>query len=168
MPPEETVLAFADVAGLQEALLGMTAMNCIVLWNLGTRQLLKKIPVGWSFPASVCHKAYSDAVGAFSDSFWSSRYLERDVRGASAAAVLASGTIAVWDLFLGQCTALLPPNSGGSWSLARWSVTDTCLLAGQEDGSVYLYEYTGACRPASCLPRTPEPNPSGGSSETAL
>ncbi|ETE60961.1 Partner and localizer of BRCA2, partial [Ophiophagus hannah] len=66
-------------------------------------------------------------------------YLERDVRGSSAAAVLTSGTIAVWDLFLGQCTALLPPNSGGSWSLARWSITDTCLLAGQEDGSVYLY-----------------------------
>ncbi|KAK9393335.1 partner and localizer of BRCA2 [Crotalus adamanteus] len=206
MPPEETVLAFADVAGLQEALLGMTAMNCIVLWNLGTGQLLKKIPVEWSFPASVCHKAYSDAGLLFlvfshphaedsqlpgNPAFQivalnpktarssgvmllalppsiQGRYLERDVRGASAAAVLASGTIAVWDLFLGQCTALLPPNSGGSWSLARWSVTDTCLLAGQEDGSVYLYEYTGACRPASCLPRTLEPNPSGGSSETAL
>ncbi|ETE60066.1 Partner and localizer of BRCA2, partial [Ophiophagus hannah] len=62
MPPEETILAFADVAGLQEALLGMTAMNCIVLWNLGSGQLLKKIPVGWSFPASVCHKAYSDSL----------------------------------------------------------------------------------------------------------
>lgn len=79
--------------------------------------------------------------------FWSFRYLERDVRGSSAAAVLTSGTIAVWDLFLGQCTALLPPNSGGSWSLARWSVTDTCLLAGQEDGSVYLYRYTGGLHP---------------------
>ncbi|KAG8145411.1 hypothetical protein E2320_011950, partial [Naja naja] len=287
MPPEETVLAFADVAGLQEALLGMTAMNCIVLWNLGSGQLLKKIPVGWSFPASVCHKAYSYSGLLFlvfshphtkdsqlpgnpafqivalnpktarssevmllapppgiqgrqgheaepsrrtsmiaacnlwrcllayprgvgcprssaSATFWnpgricpdgqpgsgwagscgraqalspggglaleglahalspptsgdvldslqvknrlvallekeeensSQRYLERDVRGSSAAAVLTSGTIAVWDLFLGQCTALLPPNSGGSWSLARWSVTDACLLAGQEDGS---------------------------------
>ncbi|XP_026540161.1 partner and localizer of BRCA2 [Notechis scutatus] len=75
------------------------------------------------------------------------RYLEHDVRGSSAAAVLTSGTIAVWDLFLGQCTALLPPNSGGSWSLARWSVTDTCLLAGQEDGSVYLYRYSGGLHP---------------------
>ncbi|XP_070616999.1 partner and localizer of BRCA2 isoform X2 [Erythrolamprus reginae] len=185
MPPEETVLAFADVAGLQEALLGMTAMNCIVLWNLGTGQLLSKIPVGWSFPASVCHKAYSDSgllflvfshphakdsqqpgnpafqVVALNPKTARSsgvtlltpppgiqgRYLERDVKGSSAAAVLTSGTIAVWDLFLGQCTALLPPISGGSWSLARWSVTDACLLAGQEDGSVYLYRYTGGLQP---------------------
>ncbi|XP_070811377.1 partner and localizer of BRCA2 [Pituophis catenifer annectens] len=185
MSPKETVLAFADVAGLQEALLGMTAMNCIVLWNLGTGQLLKKIRVGWSFPASVCHKAYSDSGLLFlvfshphtkdsqqpgNPAFQivalnpktarnsevmllapppgiQGRYLERDVRGSSAAAVLTSGTIAVWDLFLGQCTALLPPNSGGSWSLARWSVTDSCLLAGQEDGSVYLYRYTGGLHP---------------------
>uniref|UniRef100_A0A8C5RVE3 Partner and localiser of BRCA2 WD40 domain-containing protein n=1 Tax=Laticauda laticaudata TaxID=8630 RepID=A0A8C5RVE3_LATLA len=185
MPPEETVLAFADVAGLQEALLGMTAMNCIVLWNLGSGQLLKKIPVSWSFPASVCHKAYSDSGLLFlvfshphakdsqlpgNPAFQivalnpktarssgvmllapppgiQGRYLEHDVRGSSAAAVLTSGTIAVWDLFLGQCTALLPPNSGGSWSLARWSVTDTCLLAGQEDGSVYLYRYSGGLHP---------------------
>ncbi|XP_026560349.1 partner and localizer of BRCA2 [Pseudonaja textilis] len=184
-PPEETVLAFADVAGLQEALLGMTAMNCIVLWNLGSGQLLKKIPVGWSFPASVCHKAYSDSGLLFlvfshphakdsqlpgNPAFQimalnpktarssgvmllapppgvQGRYLERDVRGSSAAAVLTSGAIAVWDLFLGQCTALLPPNSGGSWSLVRWSVTDTCLLAGQEDGSVYLYRYSGGLHP---------------------
>uniref|UniRef100_A0A8C7E327 Partner and localiser of BRCA2 WD40 domain-containing protein n=1 Tax=Naja naja TaxID=35670 RepID=A0A8C7E327_NAJNA len=186
MPPEETVLAFADVAGLQEALLGMTAMNCIVLWNLGSGQLLKKIPVGWSFPASVCHKAYSysgllflvfshphtkDSQLPGNPAFQivalnpktarssevmllapppgiQGRYLERDVRGSSAAAVLTSGTIAVWDLFLGQCTALLPPNSGGSWSLARWSVTDACLLAGQEDGSVYLYRYSGELHPS--------------------
>uniref|UniRef100_A0A670Y454 Partner and localiser of BRCA2 WD40 domain-containing protein n=1 Tax=Pseudonaja textilis TaxID=8673 RepID=A0A670Y454_PSETE len=185
LPPEETVLAFADVAGLQEALLGMTAMNCIVLWNLGSGQLLKKIPVGWSFPASVCHKAYSDSGLLFlvfshphakdsqlpgNPAFQimalnpktarssgvmllapppgvQGRYLERDVRGSSAAAVLTSGAIAVWDLFLGQCTALLPPNSGGSWSLVRWSVTDTCLLAGQEDGSVYLYRYSGGLHP---------------------
>ncbi|XP_007433957.2 partner and localizer of BRCA2 isoform X1 [Python bivittatus] len=181
-PPEETVLAFADVAGVQEALLGMTTMNCIVLWNLGTGQLLKKMPVGWSFPASVCHKAYSDSGLLFmvlshphakestlcgNPAFQivalnprtarssgvmllslppgvQGRYLERDVRNASAAAVLTSGTIAVWDLFLGQCTAVLPPNSEGSWSLARWSVTDTCLLTGQEDGTVYLYRYTGS------------------------
>ncbi|XP_063171181.1 partner and localizer of BRCA2 [Candoia aspera] len=182
MPPEETILAFADVAGVQEALLGMTAMNCIVLWNLGTGQLLKKMPVGWSFPASVCHKAYSDSgllfmvlshphakvsqlrenpafqIVALNPKTASSsrvmvlslppgiqgRCLECDVRDASAAAVLTSGTIAVWDLFLGQCTALLPPHSEGSWTLARWSVTDTCLLAGQDDGTVYLYRHIGS------------------------
>lgn len=80
------------------------------------------------------------------DIAFGSRYLEGEVKGASAAAVLTSGTIAVWDLFWGQCTALLPPNSEGSWSLARWSVTDTCLLAGQKDGSVYIYSYTTALR----------------------
>ncbi|XP_032086933.1 LOW QUALITY PROTEIN: partner and localizer of BRCA2 [Thamnophis elegans] len=205
IPPEETVLAFAHVAGLQEALLGMTAMNCIVLWNLGTGQLLKKIPVEWSFPASVCHKAYSDSGLLFlvfshphakdsqlpeNPAFQmvvlnpktarssgvmllpcppgiQGRSLERDVRGSSAAAVLTSGTIAVWDLFLGQCTALLPPNSGGSWCLVRWSSTDTCLMAGQEDGSVYLYRYTGGSTwlrgPQTWHPafqETLEPNPS--------
>ncbi|XP_062999735.1 partner and localizer of BRCA2 isoform X2 [Elgaria multicarinata webbii] len=182
MPPEDTILAFAEVDGKQEALVGMTTLNCVVIWNLRTGQLLRKMSVGYSYPASVCHKAYSDSgllfvvlshphakeskacgnpafqVVALNPKTARStgvmllslplgiggRYLEGEVRDASAAAVLTSGAIAVWDLFLGQCTALLPPNSDESWSLVRWSVTDTCLLAGQKDGSVYIYSYTAS------------------------
>ncbi|KAH0631714.1 hypothetical protein JD844_019464 [Phrynosoma platyrhinos] len=197
MPPEETILAFADVEGMQEALVGMTAMNCLVVWNLASGQLLRKMSLGCSYPASVCHRAYADSgllfvvlshphakeskahgipafqvvainpktarsatvmslslplgsrgrqVLAASLVAWKAScqklYMEGEVRDASAAAVLTSGTIAVWDLFLGRCTAMLPPNSEGNWSLVRWSVTDRCLLAGQSDGSVYVYSYT--------------------------
>ncbi|KFP81471.1 Partner and localizer of BRCA2, partial [Apaloderma vittatum] len=61
MPPEETVLAFAEVEGMRDALVGTTTVNDIVVWNLGTGQLLKKMHVGYSYPASVCHRAYSDS-----------------------------------------------------------------------------------------------------------
>ncbi|KGL86024.1 Partner and localizer of BRCA2, partial [Charadrius vociferus] len=185
MPPEETVLAFAEVEGMRDALVGTTAVNSIVVWNLKTGQLLKKMHVGYSYPASICHRAYSDSgllfvvlshphakesetcgnpafrVVAFNPKtarstgvmFSSlppghagrqvpgglcgagcippSRYLEGDVKDASAAAVLTSGAIAVWDLLLGHCTALLPPDPEGSWALARWATASACLLAGQ-------------------------------------
>ncbi|NXC78349.1 PALB2 protein, partial [Anhinga anhinga] len=63
MPPEETVLAFAEVEGMRDALVGTTAVNGIVVWsvNLKTGQLLKKMHVGYSYPASICHRAYSDS-----------------------------------------------------------------------------------------------------------
>ncbi|XP_049647857.1 partner and localizer of BRCA2 isoform X5 [Accipiter gentilis] len=179
MPPEETVLAFAEVEGMRDALLGTTAVNSIVVWNLKTGQLLKKMHVGYSYPASICHRAYSDSgllfvvlshphakesescgnpafrVIAFNPKtarstgvMFSSlppghagRYLEGDVKDASAAAVLTSGAVAVWDLLLGRCTALLPPPPAGSWALARWATTGACLLAGQRDGTVCLYRY---------------------------
>ncbi|XP_029857521.1 partner and localizer of BRCA2 isoform X2 [Aquila chrysaetos chrysaetos] len=179
MPPEETVLAFAEVEGMRDALLGTTAANSIVVWNLKTGQLLKKMHVGYSYPASICHRAYSDSgllfvvlshphakesescgnpafrVIAFNPKtarstgvMFSSlppghagRYLEGDVKDASAAAVLTSGAVAVWDLLLGRCTALLPPAPAGSWALARWATTGACLLAGQRDGTVCLYRY---------------------------
>lgn len=32
MPPEETILAFTEVDGMQEALVGMTIVNCMVIW----------------------------------------------------------------------------------------------------------------------------------------
>lgn len=32
MPPEETVTAFAEVEGMQEALVGTTAGNSVVVW----------------------------------------------------------------------------------------------------------------------------------------
>ncbi|XP_019329510.1 PREDICTED: partner and localizer of BRCA2 [Aptenodytes forsteri] len=179
MPPEETVLAFAEVEGMRDALVGTTAVNSIVVWNLKTGQLLKKMHVGYSYPASICHRAYSDSgllfvvlshphakesescgnpafrviafnpktarsVGVMFSSLppgHAGRYLEGDVKDASAVAVLTSGAVAVWDLLLGRCTALLPPDPEGSWALARWATTSACLLAGQQDGTVCLYRY---------------------------
>ncbi|XP_066054634.1 partner and localizer of BRCA2 [Chamaea fasciata] len=61
MPPEETVTAFAEVEGMREALVGTTAGNSIVVWNLKTGQLLRKMDIGYSYPASICHRAYSDS-----------------------------------------------------------------------------------------------------------
>ncbi|NXC11548.1 PALB2 protein, partial [Orthonyx spaldingii] len=61
MPLEETVTAFAEVEGMREALVGTTAGNSIVVWNLKTGQLLRKMHVGYSYPASICHRAYSDS-----------------------------------------------------------------------------------------------------------
>uniref|UniRef100_A0A8C0FV92 Partner and localizer of BRCA2 n=1 Tax=Bubo bubo TaxID=30461 RepID=A0A8C0FV92_BUBBB len=139
MPPEETVLAFAEVEGMRDALVGTTAVNSVVVWNLKTGQLLRKMHIGYSYPASICHRAYSDAgllfvvlshphakesescgnaafrVIAFNPKTARStavtfsslppghagRYLEGDVKDASATAVLTSGAIAVWDLLLG-------------------------------------------------------------------
>ncbi|NWV22967.1 PALB2 protein, partial [Origma solitaria] len=61
MPPEETVTAFAEVEGMREALVGTTAGNSVVVWNLKTGQLLRKMNIGYSYPASICHRAYSDS-----------------------------------------------------------------------------------------------------------
>ncbi|XP_074136484.1 partner and localizer of BRCA2 isoform X4 [Sminthopsis crassicaudata] len=179
MSPEETILAFAEVQGMQDALLGTTLMSNIVIWNLKTGQLLKKMQIGNAYQASICHKAYSDMGllfvvlshphGEESESLGSpifrlivinpktalsvdvrpyslpqghtGRFLDGDVKDNLAAAVLTSGTIAVWDLFLGHCRALLLPNSDGNWSFVKWSGTDSCLLAGQKNGSVFVYSY---------------------------
>ncbi|XP_036595210.1 partner and localizer of BRCA2 [Trichosurus vulpecula] len=179
MSPEETILAFAEVQGMQDALLGTTLMSNIVIWNLKTGQLLKKMQIGNSYQASICHKAYSDMGllfvvlshphGKEIESMGSpifqlivinpktalsadvrpyslpqghtGRFLDGEVKDTLAAAVLTSGTIAVWDLFLGHCTALLLPNSDGNWSFVKWSGTDSCLLAGQKNGNVFVYSY---------------------------
>ncbi|XP_004442753.1 PREDICTED: partner and localizer of BRCA2 isoform X2 [Ceratotherium simum simum] len=179
MPPEETILTFAEVQGMQEALLGTTIMNNIVIWNLKTGQLLKKMHIGDSYQASVCHKAYSEMGLLFvvlshpcakeSEALGSpvfqlivinpkttlsmsvmlyclpqgqaGRFLEGDVKDNFAAAVLTSGTIAIWDLLLGHCTALLPPLSDQNWSFVKWSGTDSHLLAGQKDGNIFIYHY---------------------------
>ncbi|XP_063270973.1 partner and localizer of BRCA2 isoform X2 [Prinia subflava] len=61
MPPEETVTAFAEVEGMREALVGTTAGSSVVVWNLKTGQLLRKMHIGYSYPASICHRAYSDS-----------------------------------------------------------------------------------------------------------
>ncbi|XP_036772830.2 partner and localizer of BRCA2 isoform X1 [Manis pentadactyla] len=179
MPPEETVLTFAEVQGMQEALLGTTIMNSIVIWNLKTGQLLKKMHIGDSYHASVCHKAYSEMGLLFvvlshpcakgSELLGSpvfqlivinpkttlgmgvmlyclpqgqaGRFLEGDVKDNFAVAVLTSGTIAIWDLLLGHCTAVLTPVSGQSWSFVKWSGTDSHLLAGQKDGNIFIFRH---------------------------
>nr|XP_003930240.2 LOW QUALITY PROTEIN: partner and localizer of BRCA2 [Saimiri boliviensis boliviensis] len=180
MPPEETILTFAEVQGTQEALLGTTIMNNIVIWNLKTGQLLRKMHIDDSYQASVCHKAYSETGLLFlvlshpctkeSESLESpvfqliainpkttlsvgvmlyclpqgqaGRFLEGDVKDHCAAAILTSGTIAIWDLLLGHCTALLPPISDQNWSFVKWSGTDSHLLAGQKDGNIFVYDYS--------------------------
>ncbi|XP_042639348.1 partner and localizer of BRCA2 [Orycteropus afer afer] len=179
MAPEETILTFAEIQGMQEALLGATVMNSIVIWNLKTGQLLKKMHMGDSCQASVCHRAYSEMGLLFAvlshpcakESEWlgspvfqllvinpktslsmgvmvyclpqgqAGRFLEGDVKDNFAAAVLTSGTIAIWDLLLGHCTALLPPVSDQNWSFVKWSDTDSHLLAGQKDGNIFIYHY---------------------------
>ncbi|XP_054436929.1 partner and localizer of BRCA2 isoform X7 [Pteronotus mesoamericanus] len=145
--------------------------------NLKTGQLLKKMHIGDSYQASICHKAYSEMGLLFvllshpcakkeepsgSPVFQlivinpktalsmgvmlyclpqgqAGRFLEGDVKDNFAAAVLTSGTIAIWDLFLGHCTALLPPVSNQTWSFVKWSGTDSHLLAGQKDGNIFVY-----------------------------
>ncbi|XP_032699937.1 partner and localizer of BRCA2 isoform X4 [Lontra canadensis] len=147
--------------------------------NLKTGQLLKKMHIGDSYQASVCHKAYSEMGLLFvvlshpcakeSEPLGSpvfqlivinpktslsvgvmlyclpqghaGRFLEGDVKDHFAAAVLTSGTIAIWDLLLGHCTALLPPVSDQHWSFVKWSGTDSHLLAGQKDGNIFVYRY---------------------------
>nr|XP_058892925.1 partner and localizer of BRCA2 isoform X6 [Kogia breviceps] len=179
MHPEETILTFAEVQGMQEALLGTTIMNNIVIWNLKTGQLLKKMHIGDSYQASVCHQAYSEmgllfvvlshpcakeskllgspvfqlivinpkttlSVGVMLYCLpqgQAGRFLEGDVKDHFAAAVLTSGTIAIWDLLLGHCTALLPPISDQNWSFVKWSGADSHLLAGQKDGNIFVYRY---------------------------
>ncbi|XP_031244032.1 partner and localizer of BRCA2 isoform X2 [Mastomys coucha] len=179
MPPDETVLTFAEVQGTQDALLGTTTVNSIVIWNLKTGQLLKKMHIDDAYQASICHRACSEMGLLFvvlshpcakeSQAFGSpvfqllvinpktaqsvgivlcslpqgqaGRFLEGDVKDHVAAAVLTSGTIAIWDLLLGHCTALLPPVSDQSWSLVKWSGTGSHLLAGQKDGNIFIYRY---------------------------
>jgi len=34
MPPEETVLAFAEVEGMRDALVGSTAVNSVIVWSV--------------------------------------------------------------------------------------------------------------------------------------
>lgn len=68
-------------------------------------------------------------------------FLEGDVKDNFAVAVLTSGTIAIWDLLLGHCTAVLTPVSGQSWSFVKWSGTDSHLLAGQKDGNIFIFRH---------------------------
>lgn len=39
MPPEETILAFAEVEGVRDALVGTTAVNSVAVWSVFPLQL---------------------------------------------------------------------------------------------------------------------------------
>ncbi|XP_067859853.1 partner and localizer of BRCA2 [Heptranchias perlo] len=61
VPPNEMVLAFSEVEGEAEALIGSTIMSNIVIWNLKTGHLLKRIHLSERYPGTVCQKAYSES-----------------------------------------------------------------------------------------------------------
>ncbi|XP_062914782.1 partner and localizer of BRCA2 [Mobula hypostoma] len=61
VPPNEMVLAFSEVEGQSEALIGSTIMSNIIIWNLKTGHLLKRIHLSESYPGTVCQKAYSQS-----------------------------------------------------------------------------------------------------------
>lgn len=61
VPPNEIVLAFSEVEGQIEALIGSTIMSNIVIWNMKTGHLLKRIHLSESYPGTVCQKAYSQS-----------------------------------------------------------------------------------------------------------
>ncbi|XP_059835717.1 partner and localizer of BRCA2 isoform X2 [Hypanus sabinus] len=61
VPPNEMVLAFSKVEGQSEALIGSTIMSNIIIWNLKTGHLLKRIHLSESYPGTVCQKAYSQS-----------------------------------------------------------------------------------------------------------
>uniref|UniRef100_A0A8C5WDP8 Partner and localiser of BRCA2 WD40 domain-containing protein n=1 Tax=Leptobrachium leishanense TaxID=445787 RepID=A0A8C5WDP8_9ANUR len=72
------------------------------------------------------------------------RYLEGDVKNQSAVAVLTCGNIALWELPSSKCSALLHPTSDSPWCLVRWAHTaSSSVLAGQKDGTIHVYSYTG-------------------------
>ncbi|XP_053327993.1 partner and localizer of BRCA2 [Spea bombifrons] len=59
--PQDTVLAFCEVDGERNALVGSTVDNKIVIWNLDTKQLLRTIYVGDLCQDSTCLSASSDS-----------------------------------------------------------------------------------------------------------
>ncbi|MGH0142027.1 UNVERIFIED_CONTAM: hypothetical protein FKN15_030026 [Acipenser sinensis] len=181
--PRQTIVAFAEVEGEDEALVGTTGTSDVVIWNMKTAQLLQTISLGEIYPDAVCLRSYSESgilyallqhqyvdntescngamfklvainpmntKSSLVQSFTlpaecTGRYVDGDVRGRSIAAAFHTGVVAVWDLSIGHCCAVLSPDYAGSWTLVRWSDTDSCLLTGQLNGDVSIYTYTGTC-----------------------
>uniref|UniRef100_A0A4W3JAJ7 Partner and localiser of BRCA2 WD40 domain-containing protein n=1 Tax=Callorhinchus milii TaxID=7868 RepID=A0A4W3JAJ7_CALMI len=71
------------------------------------------------------------------------RYLNGDVKDRLIAAVVTPGSLAIWDMASGRLTAMLSHCPDVSWSLFQWAETGACLLAGKNDGTVYIYRYAG-------------------------
>ncbi|OCT64317.1 partner and localizer of BRCA2 [Xenopus laevis] len=69
------------------------------------------------------------------------RFLEGDIINHCAAAVLTSGSVAFWDLSRSPCSTILLPDADIHWSLIRWAHSMSRVLAGQKNGTIYVYSY---------------------------
>ncbi|KAM9305460.1 partner and localizer of BRCA2 [Gastrophryne carolinensis] len=181
--PRDTVVAFCELEGESDALIGSTMDNYVVVWNTVTADLLSVIYLGDLCSDLMCLSAASDSgvlflvFGSLLNSQCkeagscvfkliaanprggastlvmpyiipdkpNSRYLEGDVSVESVAAVLTCGSIALWDLHRSHCAVILPPSMDTPWCLVRWAHKPSCLLTGQKDGTICIFEYTMCC-----------------------
>ncbi|NXU20733.1 PALB2 protein, partial [Pardalotus punctatus] len=147
MPPEETVTAFAEVEGMREALVGTTAGNSVVVWNLKTGQLLRKMNIGYSYPASICHRAYSDS-GLLFVVLSHPHAKESESCGSPAFRVVAFNPRTGWSA--GVMFSCLPPGCVGR----QGDVWDTAGAAVLTSGAVAVWDLLqGRC--AAVLPPDP-------------
>ncbi|XP_063286590.1 partner and localizer of BRCA2 isoform X1 [Pelobates fuscus] len=174
MPPKESILAFCELDGQKDALIGSTANNNMVIWNSITGQLLSNINVGELCSDCTCLSASSESglvflvlVSPYSSECifrliaanpkgakcvnvmqytlpedHASRYLEGNVKNQKAVAVLTCGSIALWELSIRQCSALLPPAPGTRWCLVRWAHSSSSVLTAQNNGTICVYSLT--------------------------
>ncbi|XP_010000897.1 PREDICTED: partner and localizer of BRCA2-like [Chaetura pelagica] len=133
MPPEETVLAFAEVEGMREALVGTTAVNSIVVWNLKTGQLLQRMHIGCSYLASICHRAYSDS-GLLFVVLSHPHAEESDPSGSPAFRLVAFNPRTARGA--GVLCSSLPPGQAGRY--LEGDVQDTCAVAVLSSGAIAL------------------------------
>ncbi|XP_066432626.1 partner and localizer of BRCA2 isoform X2 [Eleutherodactylus coqui] len=178
--PKDSVVAFSEVDGEREALVGFTVDNNLVLWNSVTGHLLSTFYIGnhcsdltrisatsdsgvlflvvgslFSKPCEITGSCIFKLIAtnpqggasAFIMAYTipeglGNRYLEGDVKKEGAAAVLSCGSIVLWDLSRSHCSAVLPADSDRPWCLVRWGNRDSCLLAGRNDGTICVFEYT--------------------------
>ncbi|KAM9372404.1 partner and localizer of BRCA2 [Phaethornis superciliosus] len=138
MPPEETVLSFAEVEGMREALVGSTAGNCIVVWNLRTGQLLKRMQIGYSYPASICHRAYPQA-GLLFVVLSHPHAEENEPSGTPAFCLMAFNPKTA--LSTGVMFSSLPPGQAGRY--LEGEVRDTSALALLSSGAIALWDLLG-------------------------
>ncbi|XP_039631164.1 partner and localizer of BRCA2 isoform X2 [Polypterus senegalus] len=177
----EKIIAFSEVLGQKDAVIGFTGTNAVVIWNLKTGHLLQRIFLGESCPATVCLHSYchsgilyvlllcrnaeSQSMGRNGPfhlvainpmngkSFmvqelkcppeFEGRFMDGDVKGLFVAATFCTGALVVWDLAFPCCRDVLHAEGLESWQVVRWSDNDSCLLAGQLHGDVYIYSWMG-------------------------
>ncbi|NXH90254.1 PALB2 protein, partial [Edolisoma coerulescens] len=152
MAPEETVTAFAEVEGMREALVGTTAGNSVVVWNLKTGQLLRKMHVGYSYPASICHRAYSDSGLLF---VVLSHPLAKEMESCGSPAFRVVAFNPRTGRSTGVMFSCLPPSHAGR-QVPGGDVWDTAGAAVLTSGAVAVWELLrGRC--AAVLP----PGPAG-------
>ncbi|XP_051789337.1 partner and localizer of BRCA2 [Erpetoichthys calabaricus] len=56
--PPEKIIAFCEVLGQKDAVIGFIGTNAVVIWNLKTGHLLQRISLGESCPATACLHSY--------------------------------------------------------------------------------------------------------------